>query len=108
MPQKAFTFRIEASTRAALENLSRILHKPMNKLINEAVRAYVVRRGRQAERDLEASLASLRDYRRGDPDFEQAIAAFAEAEAAVEDPIEGGPATDGGPVRAKIRRLLHG
>jgi len=74
------------------------------------------------ERNLESTLASLRAYREGDPDFEQAIAAFARAEARYgeEDPAEGEvvvgklvnvqlqdePAS--GSVQAEIRKLLDG
>lgn len=107
MSRKATTFRIDADVRAALVDLSRILHCPMNRLVNEAVKAYLGRRRREVERDLEASLASLRAYRQRDPDFEQAMAAFVEAEASVEDPVEGRPEKDSGPVRMEIRRLLN-
>ncbi|MGH7366013.1 MAG: hypothetical protein ACREK9_06335 [Candidatus Rokuibacteriota bacterium] len=107
MPRKAFTFRIDPDVQAALATLSKILHRPMNRLVNEAVKAYLKRRSQEVERDLEASLASLRAHRKRDPDFEQAIAAFVEAEASMEDPVEGRPETDSGPVRTEIQRLLN-
>ena len=38
---------------------------------------------------MEASLARLKAYRKRDPGFREAIAAFVEAEATFEDPVEG-------------------
>jgi hypothetical protein len=91
MRVKASTFRIEPIVQVGLENLSRILKRPMNQLVNEAVKDYVRRRSREVERDLESTLENLRAYRKQDPDFERAIAAFARAEAqsGKEDPAEG-------------------
>jgi hypothetical protein len=74
------------------------------------------------ERNLESTLASLRAYRERDPDFEQAIAVFARAEARYgkDDPAEGevvvGKLVNGqlldepasGPVQTEIRQLLDG
>jgi hypothetical protein len=61
----------------------------MNQLVTEAVAVYVRRTSREVERDLERTLERLRQYSRKDPNFEQAIAAFAEAEATLDDPLEG-------------------
>jgi hypothetical protein len=122
MAAKASTFRIEPTVQVGLENLSRILKRPMNQLVNEAVKDYVRRRGREVERDLESTLATLRAYRKEDPDFERAVAAFAKAEAryAKEDPAEGeivvGKLVDGqlvdeqegGSIQTEIRQLLDG
>jgi predicted transcriptional regulator len=121
MPPKATTFRIDPPVQAALEMLSKTLKRPMNQLVNEAVRAYVARRSAEVARDLEATLARLRAYREQDPDFEDAIEQVANAEAQLgqDDPTEGeiviGTLIDGrlieetpGPVQAEIDRLLHG
>lgn len=124
MTRKASTFRIDPTVQAALENLSRILKRPMNQLVNEAVKDYVDQRGRKVERDLEATLASLRAYRKRDPHFQTAIAAFVDAEARFgkEDPaegkvvieklvngqlVEGQPAEGTGPIQTEIRRRLN-
>ena len=80
----------------------------MNKLVNEAVRAYLDQRGRKAERDLEACLANLRAYRKRDPDFEQAIEAFAKAEVNAKDPIEGQPVDGARRLRTGVRLRLNG
>jgi hypothetical protein len=83
--------------------------RPINQLLNEAIKSYLSRRGAK-ERSLEASLAGLRAYRKRDPGFQRAIAAFVEAEASLEDPLEGEPITGRlkptGPVQRKIRDLL--
>jgi predicted transcriptional regulator len=120
MPAKATTFRIDPRVQAGLENLSRFLKRPMNQLVNEAVKDFVRRRSREMENELESTLARLRAYRERDPDFEQAITAAARAEArhGKEDPAEGervvGDLVNGelvedpqsGPVRQEIRQLL--
>jgi hypothetical protein len=91
MAAKASTFRIEPTVQAGLENLSRVLKRPMNQLVNEAVKDYVLRRSAEVERQLESTLASLRAYREQDPDVERAMAAIATAEVrhVKEDPIHG-------------------
>jgi predicted transcriptional regulator len=122
MPAKATTFRIDPRVQAGLENLSRLLKRPMNQLVNEAVKDFVRSQSRDMERELESTLQSLRAYRERDPDFEQAIATFARAEArhGKEDPAEGevvvGNLVDGqflgkqedSPIRQEIHRLLDG
>ena len=114
MSRTAFTLRIDAEERVALENLSRIEGRPINQLLNEAIKGYLSRRGRR-ERSLEANLSGLRAYRKRDPGFRQAIDAFVEAEATIEDPLEGEPIEGqlaelkpAGPVQRKIRDLLGG
>jgi hypothetical protein len=122
MAVKASTFRIDPTVQSGLENLSRLLKRPMNQLVNEAVKDFVRRRSRELERELESTLTSLRAYRERDPDFEQAIAALARAEVRFGqgDPAEGevvvGKLVHGqlvdeparGPVQAEIRKLLDG
>jgi hypothetical protein len=112
MSRTVFTLRIEAEERVALENLSRIEGRPMNQLLNEAIKGYLRQRGRK-ERSLEANLAGLRAYRRQDPGFQKAIGEFVEAEATLDDPLEGEiveaqsvEAKATGPVQNKIRDIL--
>lgn len=108
-----FTLRIEPQERSALENLSKVEGRPVNQLLNEAIKSYLRRRGRN-ERSLEANLAKLRAYRKQDPGFQKAIAAFVEAEASFEDPVEGEPIEqfeieemiEPGPVQSKVRDIL--
>jgi len=120
MQPKATTFRLEPDLQKGLEHLSKVLRRPMNQLVNEALKDYVSRRGLAVEQDLEATLAALRAYRRRDPTFKDAIEAAAKAEARYgkSDPVEGevviGDIVDGqlvedaGPVQSEIRQLLHG
>ena len=114
MARVPFTLRIDAEERAALKDLSKIEGRPINQLLNEAIKSYLRRRGRK-ERSLEASLAGLRAYRKKDPGFQRAIAAFVEAEASLEDPLEGEPIEGqfvegklkpAGPVQSKVRDLI--
>ena len=114
MARIPFTLRINPAERAALEGLSKIEGRPINQLLNEAIKVYLNRRGRQ-ERSLETTLESLRAYRKRDPGFQRAIAAFVEAEASLEDPLEGevteGTAAEellksGRVIQSKIREVL--
>jgi predicted nucleotidyltransferase len=63
MPPKASLFRLDSDAHSALVHLSKLLGRPMNKLINEAVRDYLLKTS-QTESELEETLASLRGYRR--------------------------------------------
>ncbi len=107
--RKATTFRIDPVTKGGLEKLSNILGKSLNKLANDALGEYVARRTLEVEDKLESTLEDLRAYRKSDPNFDRAIAAFVEAEAAVEhDPAEGQTVSRIGPVESKVRELLSG
>ena len=108
------TLRIEAAERTALENLSKVEGRPIDQLINEAITSYL-RLLAQKERGLEATLAGLRGYRMRDPGFHHAIDAFVNAEAGLDDVLEGEPMNgefvDGqfrpaGPVQSRIREIL--
>ena len=124
MTRQASTFRSAPPVQSALENLSRVLRRPMNQLVNEALQDYLDRRGKAVERNLELTLASLRAYRRRDPHLKEALASVVDAEAALgrEDPVEGKvvigklvggklievpPAEGTSPLRAELRRLLN-
>lgn len=109
MPRKATTYRIDSIVQAGLSELSRVLGRPQNQLVNEAVRDFVARRVKQVEVDLEATLESLRAYRQSDPNFDRAIADYVDAEASLkEDPAEGQRALDRGPAQTRVLELLNG
>lgn len=92
-----------------LEKLSTILNKPLNKLVNEAVREYVTRRISETEIELASTLDGLRAYRKSDPDFDRSIAEFISAEMSnAHDPAEGRVVSEVGPVQEKVRKLLNG
>jgi hypothetical protein len=114
MSRVPFTLRIDAAERVALKNLSKVEGRPINQLLNEAVKSYLGRRG-ERERGLEATLESLRKYRKQNDGFKRAKAAFVEAEATLDDPLEGelveGKVAEeegkrAGPAQSKIRKLL--
>jgi uncharacterized protein len=65
MSRKASIFRLDPDAQSALALLARLLGRPMNKLVNEAVRDYLLKTS-QKERELEGTLASLRAYRERD------------------------------------------
>jgi predicted transcriptional regulator len=82
MAQIAFTLRIGPQERNALKHLSKIERRPINQLLNEAIRNYLREKG-ERERGLEASLAELKAYRKKDPGFRRAISGVVDAEATV-------------------------
>ena len=114
MPRVPFTLRIDSKERSALRHLSKIEGRPINQLLNDAIKNYLRRRG-EKERSLEAELAALRAYRKQDPGFRRAIEEFVHAEASLEDPLEGKPIEGqfvkgqlkpAGPVQRKVREIL--
>jgi predicted transcriptional regulator len=108
MSRKATTYRIDPIVQTGLSTLSRVLGRPQNQLVNEAVRDFVVRRSREVETDLEATLEALRAYRKSDPNFERAIEDYVDAEASLkEDPAEGRRAEDIGPAQKRVLELLN-
>jgi predicted transcriptional regulator len=116
MGRTAVTLRINDEERNALKNLSKIEGRPVNQLLNDAIKIYLKQKGHK-ERSLEATLNSLKAYRKRDPEFKRALAEFVEAEATLDDPLEGKPAEeddDGnvtrkpvGPLESKIQSLIN-
>lgn len=106
MKRKPLTLRSDENTVLALKELSAALGTPVNRIVNDAVKLYLASRIPEVERDLEAQLSRLRAARVSDPDFEAAIARFAEAEAAVADPLETVMIPAASPIHAEIRELL--
>lgn len=110
MATKASTHRLDPEVQESLDELSRVLRQPKNRIINEAVASYVQQRSLQAERELESTVLALKKLRKRDPKFGSAIANFASAEAeyAGQDPAEGTVVTT--PVRGvhdEIRSVLY-
>lgn len=109
--RKATTLRLEPRVQERLTVLAKHLRQPLNKLINEAVRGFIEKRSLEVEADLRESLRRLQANRSADPDFESAIAQFAEAEAALanEDPADGQTMPlAAGPAQLMVRELLGG
>ncbi len=108
--RKATTFRLDPPVQEALLLLQAVLKKPLNRLVNEALQAFIEKRTAEVESDLQQILTRVRVYRRSDPKFEKAIAQFVDAEAAQgsDDPVEGHTRPKAGPAQAMVQKLLHG
>jgi hypothetical protein len=108
--RKATTYRLEPRFQRGLVLLGAITKKPANRMVNEAVGAYLASQTVQVEAALEATLRRVREYRRADPKFESAMAEFAEAEVTLagEDPAEGEAASPPGPAQRTLRNLIRG
>lgn len=109
MSAKASTHRLKPDLQAGLEFLSKALHRPKNKLMNEAVELFVREKSRELEQNLEVTLRALRAYRKKDPHFEKAIGDFVDAEAigSGQDPLNGHMVAAAGTVQSELRNLLH-
>ncbi len=110
MARTAFTLRIDAEERAALKILSKLERRPINQLLNEAIKTYLSRKSHK-ERSLETDLRRLDAHRKNDPKFGRAITKFVEAEAMLKDPLEGQPFEEtseqpSGPIQSKVREVL--
>ena len=109
MEKVATTFRLDPVVKEGLSMLSTLLGRSLNNLVDEAIRDFVARRTMEVENDLEASLEDLRAYRKSDPDFEQAIAGFVDAEMTVKnDPAEGRVIKQTGPAETEMLKILNG
>lgn len=111
MVRKATTFRLDPEVQAALAVLSEVQGRPLNQLVNEAVREWVSKRSRDVEVDLESTLARLKAHRLSDPTGEASMATAMAAEAAVEaDPAQGVRVgvTAAGPASARMLARLRG
>jgi predicted transcriptional regulator len=108
MERTATTVRIDPVVKEGLSKLSRLEHRSLNQLANQAIKEFVARRMIEVEHDLESTLEDLRAYRKRDADFEHAIAAVVDAElAAKDDPAEGRVVTPVGPTEAIMLDLLN-
>jgi hypothetical protein len=108
--RKATTYRLEPRFQKGLALLGTITRKPANRMVNEAVGAYLASRTAEVEADLETTLRRVREYRSADSDFESAIEEFVQAEAVLagEDPAEGEAAPAAGPSQKMVRKILRG
>jgi uncharacterized protein len=93
MAPKATVFRLDPDTHSALAQLSKLLGRPMNKLINEAVRDYLLNTS-QAEREVRETLAGLRAYRERNLQVAEPAVAYASEIAKAADPDTVGAARE--------------
>jgi uncharacterized protein len=84
MPSKPTLFRLDPDAHSALVQLGKLLGRPLNKLINEAVRAYLLNTS-QAESEVRETLASLSAYRERNLQVAEPAVAYAAAEIAKAD-----------------------
>ena len=108
--RKATTFRLEPSVHEGLALIAKVLRVPLNRLVNEAVQAFVRQRTTEVATNMEETLKLLKARRAKDPEFERAIAEFVDSEAsyAMEDPAEGQVEQKRGPVQTRVHGLLNG
>ena len=106
---KATTVRLDRDVQDALNSLSKLEGRPKNKLINDAVALYIEHEAEAIANEAETALEQIKAYRAADPDFESAIAAFAESEAqyGANDTAEGRAMRSAPSLSEKVRRLVH-
>ncbi len=106
---KATTFRLDPPLQEGLVLLQAVLKKPLNRLVNEAVKGFIEKRTAEVESDLQQVLMRVKAYRRSDPKFEKAIAQFVDTEARLGsgDPAEGGAEASTGPAQVMVHKPLR-
>jgi len=100
---------IPAGLHHFLEQASQWLKRPMNDVVYDAIVQYVATHTPQSLADrLKGSQQDLERYHQQDPNMDQAIEAFIQAELAGPDPLEGVAFNEEPPIQKEIRTLLHG
>ena len=105
---KATTIRLDPSVQEGLDLLHELEGRPMNQVVNTALRSYSERRALEVEADLHAILAKVRAYRKSDPGNVKAWKKFVVAEVAygADDSAEGAQAVTG-PAQSMVQNLLR-
>ncbi len=85
MTKKAFTLRLDPQKKSALEVLSKLLKRPINQLLNEAITLYIHQQTPE-ESALKSSLEKLTAYRKADPEYKQAINRIIDSE--IDSPVD--------------------
>ena len=108
--RRATTYRLDPHLRQGLRLLGKVRKVSVNQMVNEAVGEYLTARTAVVAADLEETLRRVRAYRETDPNFESAIAKFAESEArhGARDPVEGTEDREARPAQRLVRQLIRG
>ena len=108
--RRATTYRLNPHLQQGLALLGKVRQVSANQMVNEAVGEYLDARTAAVTADLEETLRRVRAYRETDPNFESAIATFAESEArhGARDPVEGTEDREARPAQRMVRQLIRG
>ena len=108
--RRATTYRLNPHLQQGLALLGKVRQVSANQMVNEAVGEYLDARTAAVTADLEETLRRVRAYRETDPNFESAIAKFAELEArhGARDPVEGTEDREARPAQRMVRQLIRG
>ncbi len=107
----ATTIRLDPKLKVRLDGLRRLVKRPVNQLVNEAVARFIDQRAAEVGAELERAIERVKALRSQDPNFEGAIAQFVDAEATLgrHDPVEGDVTTStAGPAERIVQELLRG
>lgn len=109
-PRRATTYRLKPHLQEGLALLGQVRQVSANQMVNEAVGEYLDARTAAVTADLEETLRRVRSYRESDPNFESAIAKFAESEArhGAKDPVEGTEEPRAPSAQRMVRQLIRG
>ncbi|OFW07227.1 MAG: hypothetical protein A3H96_17040 [Acidobacteria bacterium RIFCSPLOWO2_02_FULL_67_36] len=108
--RRATTYRLHPHLQQGLALLGKVRKVSANQMVNEAVGEYLDARTAAVTADLEETLRRVRAYRETDPNFESAIAKFAESEArhGANDPVEGTEDHEARPAQRMVRQPIRG
>jgi predicted transcriptional regulator len=112
---KPITVTLAPDLLRGMEMLRVALKRPVNTMINEAVKGFIQRRTAEVDADLAGLLSQVKAHKRRDPKFDAAFAEWARAEAKFgrEDPAEGivvdteTADAKAGPTQTLVRELLN-
>lgn len=109
-PRRATTYRLNPHLQQGLALLGKVRKLSANQMVNEAVGEYLDARTAAVTADLEDTLRRVKAYREADPNFESAIAKFADSEArhGARDPVEGTEEPAVRPAQRMVRQLIRG
>ena len=105
LESRAFRARFEPRLYEELREVSKLRRSSINQFVIAAVRAHLRQVRGELIAEYSGTLEKLQEYRRRDPDFEHAMAAFVEAELAGEDPAEGRVVESVAPLSSAEERL---
>lgn len=108
--RRATTYRLNPHLQQGLALLGKVRKMSANQMVNEAVGEYLNARTAAVTADLEETLRRVKAYRETDPNFESAIAKFAESEArhGADDAVEGSEDREARPAQRTVRQLIRG
>ena len=102
-----FTARFEPELYEEVQTVTKLRQLSINQFVMTAVRNHLRQTRHDLMREYGDALQRLRAYAEKDPNFDQALVAFARAEVENEDPVEGTVSDRSNPTLSKAEQELE-